>query len=90
MTKSSEDKVIFAIDEQTIRTSKYFVYKDQRYEVDFDKLKKNCRYIYQNRKLYKDEENINLLNEEDENIELTEEAIKGFISICENKKCEIS
>lgn len=90
MTKSSEDKVIFAIDEQTIRTSKYFVYKDQRYEVDFDKLNKNCRYIYQNRKLYKDEENINLLNEEDENIELTEEAIKGFILICENKKCEIS
>ena len=90
MSDSNDDKITFYINKQTIETRKYFVYGEQLYEIDFDKIKKNCRYFYQNRKQYKDTVYINLLDDDETFIELTDETIKGFISICQNEKCELS
>lgn len=57
-----------------------------QYKIDFVlvRLKKNF-FFYQNIKQYKDAVYINLLDDDKKFIELTDETIKGFISICQNE-----
>ncbi|KAK8870941.1 hypothetical protein M9Y10_008854 [Tritrichomonas musculus] len=87
---TSQKNISFRIDTQTNQSIKYFVYKNKKYPVNFDLLKKNCNYFYQNRKQFKDIDDIVLVNEEDErDIELTEDSITAFISNCQNDNCQI-
>lgn len=78
------------ISKQTVQKLKYFVYQNKKYPINFDSLKNNCTYFYQNRKEFRDVVNINLINEDEKEIQLTEESIKSFISICQNEDCQIS
>ena len=73
------------------RDHKFFVYKDKKYPFDFNLFKENSNYFYKNRKHLKKVKEIKLLNEyEDDNIELSEEIIKTFISSCQNDIFEIN
>ena len=89
--ESTEIKLTFQVHKKPIRNKKYFVYKEKRYEVDFELLKINSEYFYNNKKQFKYIECINILNEEEENqILIPEEAIQAFIASCNNDPCQIS
>lgn len=73
------------------RDHKFFVYKDKKYPFNFNLFKENSNYFYKNRKHLKKVKEIKLLNEyEEDNIELSEEIIKTFISSCQNDIFEIN
>lgn len=90
---SSKGQSFFVnINKQTVQNPKYFVYKNKKYQINFDLLKQNCTYFYQNQDKYLEEDNINIFNGEDEDEEflLSEDSIKSFIKICQNEATEIS
>ena len=75
----------------TTRDQKFFVYKDKKYPFNFNLFKNNSNYFYKNRKILKKVKEINLLNEyEEDNIEMSAEIIKSFISSCQNEVFEIN
>lgn len=83
-------KFSFHVTKKPIRNKKYFIYKEKKYEVDFELLKINSSYFYQNKKQFKNIEYINLLSEEENQILIPEEAIDAFIASCNNDPCQIS
>ena len=90
---SSEAQSFFVnIKKQTVQNPKYFVYKNKKYQINFDLLKQNCTYFYQNQDKYLEEDNINIFNDEDEDEEfpLSKGSIKSFVKICQNEATEIS
>ena len=73
---------------QVIRNQKYFVYHDKQYPVNFDLLKVNSNYFYKNQDQYQNEQYINLLDEKEEFIKLSDDSINAFIPSCHNeRKC---
>ena len=82
--------LLIEIKEQTIKNPKYFVYNKKRYPINFTLLKFNCTYFYNNKKIFKDAEDIHLLSEEKKGgIAFTEDSINSFIKICQNESCPI-
>ena len=80
----------FHVDQQDFKNIKYFIYKKKQYPIDFDKLKKNSRYFYQNRKLFKQITDIIILDDVDDKlISIQEETIQAFIASCQNEPCKI-
>ena len=82
--------ILININKQTVQNPKYFVYKDKKYQVNFDLLKQNCTYFYQNQEKYLEEDNIKIFDDDDEEFELTEDSIKSFITICQNETTQVS
>ena len=89
MKSSNSSDISFHITKQTNRNMKYFIYREKKYPINFNLLINNCNYFYRNRKQYKDIEDIKLLNDDEERIILSDEAIQAFISTCQNEKCQI-
>ena len=87
---SSNLKICIHIDKQNLRNEKYFVYQKKRYPIDFDLLIKNSNYFYKNRKQYENADEINIVNENENVLNISEEAIEAFVSSCQNQECQIS
>lgn len=82
--------LMFQIPNKTNRNQKYFLHKEKKYPIDFNLLKQNSNYFYENRKQYKFIDIINLLSNDEENqIDITDESIKFFISCCQNQPSRI-
>ena len=71
------------------REQKNFIYHKKKYPIDFELLKKNCGYFYNNQKQFEEITDIYLLNGDEEAISLTDESVESFIKICLNEKCQI-
>ncbi|KAK8888186.1 hypothetical protein M9Y10_039250 [Tritrichomonas musculus] len=70
-----------------IRPDKNFVFKNNKYPIDFGLIKKYSNYFYNERKQYKTMKDIPLqLNE----YEICEESIPVFIACCQNQPFEIT
>ena len=83
-------KLSFQVIKQPPRNTKYFINKGKKYKIDYDLLKRNSNYFYQNRKLFKHVDDINLLSDEEQFINISEESINAFIASCQNEVCEIN
>ena len=79
--KMKTQSLLVNINKQTVQNPKYFVYKKKKYLVNFNLLKENCTYFYQNQDKYLYDDNINIFDKEDEEFPLTEESINSFIKI---------
>lgn len=80
----------FHVENKIIQDTKFFVFKEKRYPIDFDLLKKNSQYFYRNRKQFKQVNIINLLNSADESlIDISEETVEAFVASCCNQPCKI-
>ena len=83
-------KISFHVDTKKIQNKKQLVYKDKKYPIDFDLLKKNSGYFYRNRKLFRDIDQIMLFNDTNESqINISEETVQAFIALCSNEPCQI-
>ena len=82
-------KLSFQVEPQPSRNLKHFIFKEKKYSIDFDVLKRNSNYFYRNRNQFKYVDDINLLNEDEQLKEVSEETVRAFISSCQNEKCEI-
>lgn len=89
MESQNDDNFSFHIKKQAVRNKKYFVYDHKEYPVDFDFLKKNSNYFFDNQDKYQNEQYINLIDESEPQIKLSEESIRAFISSCQNEPCTI-
>ena len=67
------------------RNNKNFVYNGKKYPINFDSIKNNSNYFYNNWEDFKDED-IELQTE----IGIEEDTINSFINCCENKKFEVN
>ena len=61
----SNFKIEISVEKPIIRNQKYFVYKDKKYEINFDLLVLNSTYFYKNQEKYKYVENITIITEEE-------------------------
>ena len=77
------------INKQTALNQKYFQFHDKQYPIDFDLLKKNCHYFYENRKEYKNVTVINLLTNEENDLDISDESVEVFIKCCHNEPTQI-
>lgn len=82
--------LLINIKKPTVQNQKYFVYQNKKYTINFDLLKQNCTYFYQNQNEFCDKDNINLIEEDEIGIILTEESIHSFIAACQNESSEVS
>lgn len=75
----------------TFRELKYFVIRDKRYPFDFDIFNKNSKFFVKNQNQYENVECIELFNESESDIfiNITDKAITDFISLMQNKECQI-
>ena len=80
----------FHIKKQPIRNKKYFVYHHKNYPIDFDLLSKNSNYFYNNQSQFENVQYIDLIDEKEEQINLSDESIQAFISSCQNEPCTIN
>ena len=86
-----ENDLLFQIKKKTIRNSKKLIYRGKCFEFDFHSFKQNSNYFYQNRQHLKNVDNIKLLNEyEEQHINISDDIIETFISICQNELCSIN
>ena len=69
-----------------IKPDKNLVYKKTRYPIEFDILKKYSNYFYNNRKSYKNVEDIELEDVSD----IKEDDLQNFVSCCQNREFIIS
>lgn len=80
----------FHVGNTIIQNTKYFIYKDKKYPIDFDLLKKNSQFFYRYEKQFTHVNEIDLLNGTDEALlDIPEEAIQAFITSCCNQPCKI-
>lgn len=70
-----------------IRNQKNFVYNSKKYVIDFDLLKKNSNFFFNNRKSYKGIEDIPI---EDENYKYSDDIIQTFTLCCQNKAFKVN
>ncbi|KAK8840170.1 hypothetical protein M9Y10_031110 [Tritrichomonas musculus] len=75
---------------QVIRDKKYFVYHNKQYPVNFDLLKINSNYFYKNQDQFREEQYIELIDEKEDFVKLSDESINAFISSCQNEQCSIN
>lgn len=68
------------------RTNKNFVYKGQKYQINFNLVKNNSNYFYNNQDPFESDD-IELI---DNSIELSEDAILNFIKCCQNEEFQIN
>lgn len=68
-----------------VRNSKNFIYKGEKYPINFDLIKSNSNYFYKNSDNFVDE-NIELHEE----IDISTDVIKTFIDICQNKSFTVN
>lgn len=83
-----EIKITLNVNNSTVQ-DKYFIHNGKKYPVNFDLLKRNTHYFYDNRKQYKNIEAIELLNESEKPLNISEESIQAFASICQNDPYQI-
>lgn len=69
-----------------VRSQKNIIYNNNKYQIDFDLLKRNSNYFYSNRKYYKNVEDIELQLEP---IEITDKIFQIFISCCQNQSFQL-
>ncbi|KAK8889000.1 hypothetical protein M9Y10_033742 [Tritrichomonas musculus] len=86
----TEQRLPIHIDKQTVQNPKYFVYKNKKYQVNFDLLKQNCTYFYKNQAKYLEKDDINIFDDDEEEFPLEEDSINSFIKICHNEYTDIS
>ena len=48
----TDNGILISINKQTVQNPKYFVYKNKKYQINFDLLKQNCTYFYRNQTKY--------------------------------------
>ena len=80
----------FHVKKQIIRDKKYFVYHNKKYPVNFDMVKINTNYFYKNQNQFQNKEKIDLINENEEYVKLSDQSIQAFISSCQNEPCSIN
>ena len=85
----TEQRLPIHINKQTVQNPKYFVYKNKKYQVNFDLLKQNCTYFYKNQEKYLEKDDINIFNDDEEEFPLEEDSINSFIKICHNENTDI-
>lgn len=91
MNQENGIHISFHVVQPEIQNIKYFVFKDEKYPVDFDKLKKNSKYFYRNQKQFKQIYDVSILDEADEKlITISDKAIQAFISSCQNEPAQIN
>lgn len=88
--ESNSDSFSFHITKQQVRNKKCFVYHNKEYPIDYDILKKNSNYIFNNQEKFENTQYIELINEEEENIRISDESIQAFILSCQNKPSTIN
>lgn len=71
----------------TLHIDKQIIYNKKPYPIDFSILKKYSFYFYENRKNYK---NCNEINFSKEDFDVSEESFQNFISFCQIKKYQIN
>lgn len=82
--------VTFQIDKNQETNKKFFVYRNKKYPFIYDLLKRNSKFFYINRKVYKNIDEIPLLSKEEEKfITISDETIQTFISCCQDEQCKI-
>lgn len=90
MKNTLEAKIFFKIDKKIVRNTKSFIYRGERYPFDFELLKQNSNYFYNNRQFLENVDNINLINKDEEDlIEISNEAIDNFIKCCQEESIAI-
>lgn len=70
-------------------TTHFFIYKGKRYPFNMKLLKCFSQYFQTNKHLYKNSNEINLLDDSEDKITLIESAISDFISFCHSQKITI-
>ncbi|KAK8880696.1 hypothetical protein M9Y10_003382 [Tritrichomonas musculus] len=69
------------------RANKNFVYKGKKYPINFCLLKQYSNFFYNQRKHFKNTEDIKI---QTSNFEITEEAIPMFVACCQNQSFDIT
>lgn len=74
------------------KTQKYFVFNDKKYQFDFELIKNNSNYFFIYQEQYKQIEFIDLFQEDEREIykDITDTAIKNFISLIQNQQYTIN
>lgn len=72
------------------QNTKYIVYKNHKYPVDYDLLKRNSDFFRINDKIYSSCKEIPILEEEGEYFDFPQLSIQEFINHCQNQKIEIN
>lgn len=67
------------------RLNKIFIYGDLRKNVDFNLLKRNCKYFYDHRSEFRNKEEYEMK----ESINLPPSTVEAFLNCCQNKKTQI-
>lgn len=88
--ESNSNSFSFHITKQQVRNKKCFVYHNKEYPIDYDILKKNSNYIFNNQEKFENTQYIELINEEEENIRISDESIQAFILSCQNEPSTIN
>lgn len=75
----------------TFRKTKYFVFRNKKYPFDYDIFNKNSYFFVENKNQYDNVEYIDLFNEKESEVfqNITDKAITDFISLMQNKECQI-
>ena len=75
----------------TFRKTKYFVFRNKKYPFDYDIFNKNSYFFVENKNQYENVEYIDLFNEKESEVfqNITDKAITDFISLMQNKECQI-
>ena len=68
------------------QNKKSIIYKGEKFPIDFDAIKKNSQFFYDNRKKYKKMEEIEI---PEEPIDISNKAMQDFISCCSNSPCKL-
>ena len=77
-------KISFKIDKKTVRNTKSFIYRGKLYPFDFELLKQNSNYFYNNRQILENVDPINIINDDEENmIDISDATIASFIKCCQ-------
>ena len=89
MEAQNNASFLFHIKKQPLRNKKYFIYHNKEYPIDYDLLKKNSNYFFNNQAQFEDSQYIELVDEKEEYINFSDESIQAFISCCQNEPCSI-
>lgn len=68
------------------KPNKIFVYKGEEYQVDFELIKRNCKYFYNRSSEFESQEKYEI----DKSIEVNSETIQSFLKCCQNQETKIS
>lgn len=74
------------------QSKKNFVFNGKFFPFDFEQFKCNSSFFFKNKHLYENVISINILNDREIDLfkNITDKAIKDFISLCQNETCQIN